>query len=122
MFIGDTLGCFKTRFGIIAIEGWSLRRPRCHGWRPVAWMEGGVCPPHSHPTLCFSVETGASPDPLQSPGFVCVCVCAHLPKNTDPAGPVTRPWAKITFEEGTDHLDDKWASRHCQKVRAGEDY
>ena len=55
-------------------------------------------------------------------GFFFFFFNAHLPKITDPAGPVSRPWAKITFEEGTDHLDDKWASGQCQKVRAGEDY
>lgn len=64
----------------------------------------------------FGLEAGASLGPPHWPRDL----FAPLPKNTDPAGPVNGPSAKIMFEKGTDHLDDKWASRHCQRVRAGE--
>lgn len=79
-------------------------------------MGGGERLPPLAPALSFSVEAGTSPGPPHWPRDF----SAHLAENPDPTGPADGPWAKIMFEKGTDHLDDKWASRHCQNVRAGE--
>lgn len=70
-------------------------------------LDIGVSVP-THPTLCLSAEAAT------------LNCCAFLPESTDPAGSVNGLWAKIMFEKGTDHLDDKWASRHRQKVWWGE--
>lgn len=116
LFVGDTLGCFKKT----GLEALSLK-PRVQGGpaapdrRWVAWVSGvgGVSVPSG---LCFGGEAGTSPGPPHQPRGS----SAHLPANTDPTGPGNGPWARMMFEKGTDHLDDKWASGHCQRVRVGE--
>ena len=118
LFIGDTLGCFKTRFGIIAIEAWSLRQPSSTEGRWLPGDKGVLVPLLPHPTPQCRRWIFSRPSPLAS-GFFFFFFLAHLPKNIDPADRVNGPWAKIMFKKGMDHLDDKWASRHCQKVRAG---
>lgn len=69
-------------------------------------------PPNPH----FGLEAGASPGPPHLPPDL----FAHLPENTEPVGRGNEPSAKIMFEKGMDHLDDKRPSRPCQRVQAGE--
>lgn len=110
MFTADTLGCFKTRFGIAAIEAQSLSH-----LAPLDRRKGESVPLPPHSALQPRSWDFSRRSPLAE-GFD----GPPSPKNTDPAGPTNGPSAKIMFEKGTDHLDDKWASRHCQRVRAGE--
>lgn len=81
-------------------------------------MGEGWClsPSHPPPNPHFSLEAGAAPGP---PHWL-LDLFAHLPKNTDPVGHGNGPSAKIMFEKGMDHLDDKWPARHGQRVQAGE--